>query len=422
MSDGTTRNVTQMSTFVSDTPGVLGITTGGRMARGRATAVAAGKAVVTATYMGLTDSTTVTVTDSVIVSISVSPVGLTLPVGSRRQFTAQAIRSDGTSMDITGLATWTSDAPGIAAVSTAGGTRGQVTGIAGGTANISATYMGITGSVLITVTPATLTMVQVTPFTPTISLNTPVQFVATAIYSDGTNVAVTGMATWLSSDMNVAQVSNAAGSRGLATPLAKGTTKISATFMNVTGTTTLTVTDATITQIQVTPFAPSIPVGFDRRLTATAIYSDGTNRDITSLATWTSADPTTAAVSDALATKGLVTAVTGGTVSITAQYTGVMGSTTVTVSAAMLKSLAITPANPTLMVGGILPFTATGTFDDGSSLDVTTFVTWTSSNLAVGDVSNANGSRGQATAFGVGSTIVQAQRGAVVATTTLTVQ
>jgi hypothetical protein len=267
-----------------------------------------------------------------------------------------------------------------------------------------------------------LTTVQVTPFTPTVPTGTPLQFVATAIYSDGTNVAITGTSTWLSSDMNVAQVSNAGGSRGLATTLGKGTTKISATFMNVTGSTTLTVTDATITQIQVTPFNPSVPAGFDRQLAATAIYSDGTNRDITSLATWTSTDSTTAAVSDALATKGLVTGVQGGSATITAQYTNVSGSTPVTVSGAALKSLTIAPANPTIMVGARQPFTATGTFDDGSSLDVTIFVTWTSTNLSVADVSNADGSRGEATAFGSGSTTIQAQRGAVTTTTTLTVQ
>jgi len=49
-------------------------------------------------------------------------------------------------------------------------------------------------------------------------------------------------------------------------------------------------------------------------------------------------------------------------------------------------------------------------------------VTWTSSDLGVGDVSNADGSRGQATSFGTGATTIQAQRGAVTATTTLTVQ
>jgi hypothetical protein len=421
LTDGTTRNDTAMATFVSSNPGVVGIATG-RMARGRATAVAAGSAVITATFMGFTDTTTVTVTDAVIVQISVSPAGQTLPVGTRRQFTAQAIRSDGTSVGITGMATWQSDTPSVADVSTAGATRGQVTAIGGGTATISATYMGFTGSVVVTVSPATLVTVQVTPFTPTITVGTPLQFVATAIYSDGTNMAVTGMATWQSDTMTVAQVSNAAGSRGLATALLKGTATISATFMNVTGSTLLSVTDATITQIQVTPFDPTIPVGFDTQLAATAIYSDGSNRDITSLATWTSTVAGTADVSDALATKGRVSGTTAGTATIQAQYTGVTGMTDVSVSSVQLLSIAITPATPTIAVGAIESFTATGTFDDMSTLDITVVVTWTSSDTSVADVSNADGSRGQATAFGPGMTTIQAQRGQITGTTVLTAQ
>ncbi len=421
LSDGTTRNVTMQATFTSSAPSVVGIATG-RMNHGRATAVAAGSATITATYMGFQDSTTVTSTDVTIVDISVSPVDPTLPVGTRRQFTAQAIRSDGSSVAVTGQATWTSDAPRVAAVSTAGGTRGQVTAISAGAATIVATYMGFTGTAHVTVSPATLTTIQVTPFTPTMTLSSTLPFVATAIYSDGTNFDVTGQATWLSSDENVAGISNAAGSRGLATSLMKGTTSISATYMKITGATTLSVTDATITQIQVTPFAPTVPVQFETQLAATAIYSDGTNRDVTALATWTSGDPATAGVANAAATKGLVLGVQGGTATITAHYGGVSGSTDVTVSSAALKSLAVAPVSPATVAGSVQPFTATGSFDDGSTLDVTTEVTWTSSDTSVADVSNADGSRGQATAFSSGTTTIQAQRGSITATTSLTVQ
>jgi hypothetical protein len=420
LSDGTTRDVTGMSTFVSSAPNVLGVTT--TRLRGRATGVAAGMAVVTATYMGLSGDTTATVTNAVVVSISVSPAGQTMPVGTRRQFTAQAIRSDGTSIGVTGTATWTSDAPSVAAVSTSGGTRGQVTALGAGPANISVTYMGVTGSVAVTVTAATLVQVQVTPFTPTLTLDATLPFVATAIYSDGTNTDVTGQSTWLSTTPTVAGVSNAAGSRGLATSLMKGSTTIQATYLGVVGSTVLSVTDATITQIQVTPFNPSIPSGFDLQLTATAIYSDGTNHDVTSIATWTVVGVGAATVSDALATKGLATATGAGGSVIQAELQGVSGTTTLTVTSATLVSIAVTPANPSVAVGATVTFTATGTFDDMSTADVTTLVTWTSSDPTVADVSNADGSRGQATAFGSGPTTVQAQRGAVTATTTLTVQ
>jgi hypothetical protein len=325
-------------------------------------------------------------------------------------------------MNVTGVATWLSDAPGVAAVSTAGMTRGQVTAISGGTATISVAYMGVTGSVLVTVSPAKLTAVQVTPFSPTMSPNTQLQFVATALFSDGTSMPVTGMATWGSSDGNVAGVSNAGGSRGLATSLMKGSTTISATYMGLAGSTVLQVTDATITQIQVTPFASTIPESFSRQFTATAIYSDGSNRDITSQATWTSSDTAVALVSDALATKGLVVASAGGKATIQAQYGGSVGSTVVVVSSAQLAGITLAPNPGATTVGKIVPFTATGVFDDATTLDVTTFVTWTSSNLDVADVSNADGTRGEATAFGIGTTTVQAQRGAVTATSMLIVK
>jgi trimeric autotransporter adhesin len=419
LSDGTTRNVTNNATWVSSAPGVLGVNTARQ--RGRGTAVAAGTTVVTATYMGLAGDTTATVTDAVVSSISVSPAGAVLPVGTRRQFSAQAIFSDGTSQGITGVATWTSDTPSVAAVSTAGATRGQVTAIGAGSADIIVTYRGVMGSVPVTVTSATLMTIQVTPFTPTLTLDTSLQFVATAIYSDGTNTNVTATSTWSSSSPAVAGVSNAGGTRGQVTSLMKGTTMIQAAFMGMTGSTLLSVTDATITQIQVTPFSPTIPGGFSEQLAATAIYSDGTNRNVTALATWTSTVTSVAQVSDALATKGLVSAAQAGGAMIEAQLQGVTGQAGVTVSSAKLASISVGPATPTITVGQIEGFTATGTFDDASHLDITTFVTWTSSDTSVADVSNADGTRGQATAFGSGTATIQAQRGALTATATLTV-
>jgi hypothetical protein len=52
---------------------------------------------------------------------------------------------------------------------------------------------------------------------------------------------VTNYATWLSSNAAVADVSNAAGSRGVARGFASGTTTVSATRNSVTGTTSLQV-------------------------------------------------------------------------------------------------------------------------------------------------------------------------------------
>jgi hypothetical protein len=63
------------------------------------------------------------------------------------------------------------------------------------------------------------------------------------------------------------------------------------------------------------------------QLTATARFVDGSSRDVTSSATWTSSDPTLATVSST----GLVTAVGGGPVDVRATYQGVTGALTLQV-------------------------------------------------------------------------------------------
>ena len=54
-----------------------------------------------------------------------------------------------------------------------------------------------------------------------------------------------------------------------------------------------------------------------------------------------------------------------------------------------LTSIAVTPANGTLTIGGTQQFTATGTYSDSSTLDVSNQVTWASSTPASATISGA---------------------------------
>jgi hypothetical protein len=357
----------------------------------------------------------------VVTSISISPPSLSVPVGTQTQYQATAIYSDGTSMNVTQAATWITADQTVAQISNGRPARGQLTAIGPGTTSVTATFMGVTGMVSVTVTSAMLTQIQVTPFDRSVAAGEPVQYQAVAIYSDGTSMTITGQATWQSSDIMVAQISNGLGSKGQATTLAAGTTMISATFMGQTGSAMLTVTSATIVQIQVTPFDSRVPAGFSERLTATAIYSDGTTQNVTQLATWQSTDANIAPVTTGGA-RGTVSALSPGTVTISATYMGSTGSTGFTVTSATLISITIAPQNPTVMVGGELQLTATGTFNDMSTLDLTNDVTWTSSNPMIADVSNANGSHGLASGFVAGGVTITAERGGVTGTTALSVR
>ena len=94
------------------------------------------------------------------------------------------------------------------------------------------------------------------------------------------------------------------------------------------------------------------------------------------------------------------------------------GTTTLTVTAAVVTSIAVTPTNPSIVEGTTQQFTATGTFTDGTTGEhLTTSVTWTSSNLAVATI-NASG---VATGLGAGSSTITATSGSVSGVTTLTV-
>jgi hypothetical protein len=73
------------------------------------------------------------------------------------------------------------------------------------------------------------------------------QFAATGTYSNNTTQNLTAAVTWSSSNTGLATISNAAGSNGLATSIAAGSTTITATSGSVSGTATLTVTAITTT-------------------------------------------------------------------------------------------------------------------------------------------------------------------------------
>jgi uncharacterized protein YjdB len=100
--------------------------------------------------------------------------------------------------------------------------------------------------------------------------------------------------------------------------------------------------------------------------------------------------------------------VKAGSATITATYLGKSGTSTLTVSPATLSAIAITPNPTSLAKGASQQLTATGTYSDTTTRDLTAVVTWLSSSSTVAVVSNANGSRGLLTAVGAGSSSVTA--------------
>jgi len=258
-------------------------------------------------------------------------------------------------------------------------------------------------------TTAGLTSIAVTPANPSVSAGTTQQFTATGTFSTGETYNLTDSVTWSSSKSTVATVSNIAGTQGLASGLATGTATITATAGKITGSTILTVTPPTLVSIAVTPSAPSIAAGTQQQFTATGTYTDGSTQNLSGSATWSSSAINIATITSG----GLASGVAAGATTISATSGTITGIATLTVTPATLVSIAVTPSLPFISLGASQQFTATGTYSDSSTQNITTSVTWTSANTAVATISNTSGSQGLATSVGVGTSAITAALGSV---------
>ena len=112
-----------------------------------------GVATVKAQSGSVIASTGVTVTNKQVTSIVIAPLTQTLSLSigpTTVQFTATATYQDGSSGDVTAVATWTAVPSSVASISA----TGLATAAAIGTANVTATSGGVTSN------SATITVIQ----------------------------------------------------------------------------------------------------------------------------------------------------------------------------------------------------------------------------------------------------------------------
>ena len=166
----------------------------------------------------------------------------------------------------------------------------------------------------------------------------------------------------------------------------------------------LTVTDAVITSLQILPASYEGPAGTATRLQALADFSDGSQRDVSREATWTSDDNSIAAVGPT-GLLGGATALRGvGATNINVSLDGETATAAVTVTAAELRQLEISPVDEVVVAGVQVSYTATGIYTDGSSEDLTAEVSWGSSDDVVATI----GANGIATTLSEGVTEISA--------------
>ncbi|MDE1238535.1 Ig-like domain-containing protein [Vibrio aestuarianus] len=331
---------------------------------------------------------------------------LTLAVGNKQPFEAVGHYSDGSSHPLTGLTVsdWHTsnsevgrfDEPGV------------LTAVEVGNTTLTATKDGVTSNTVnVNVSAAVITSIQVTPSPVNIAKGQTQQLTATATFDDGTSSDISSSVTWGDFDTATVTVSLA----GLLSAVEAGNTTLTATKDGITSNTVdVNVSAAVITAIQVTPSPVNVAKGQTQQLTATATFDDGTSSDISSSVTWGDFDTATVTVSLA----GLLSAVEAGNTTLTATKDGITSNTVdVNVSAAVIAAIQVTPSPVNVAKGQTQQLTATATFSDATSSDISSSVTWTPIDMATATVSPS----GLLSAVEVGNTTLTATKDGITSNT-----
>jgi hypothetical protein len=407
--DGSSDDVTATASWGSSAPSVASVSLG------VATGLANGVTHITASVGAVSGQATLTVRSGTLVSIALTPELPVAAAGRVFAFTATGVYSDGSTDDITSKATWTSSVHAVLTIDA----TGRASALAAGASTVTATVGGTSGSTIVTVPSTALVSITITPAVNALAPGNEQQLVAVGHYADTTVADLTAGVTWSSSPPGFVSVSNSPGSNGLMTAVSNGKTTITAAFGAVSTTQAtsakVTVAPAVLVSIAVTPQSPRLPPLAAVALTAHGTYSDGTVADLTAQVVWSSSSPGVASLSGDLAT-----AVATGVAILTAALSGVSGSTQLTVispSSATLVSIAVTPASPTVINGHSQQMTATATYSDQSTMDLTTIAAFTSTSTSVATVS----AYGLAATASPGTTTITASYNGVSGSTLLTV-
>ena len=334
------------------------------------------KVAATDSSSGLTDTATAVVTATLVpvASVVVLPATASVTVGGTVQFVAVPLDSTGTALGGRTV-TWASSNTGVATVDGSG----LVTGVTVGSATITATCEGKSGTGAVTVTAVTVPVASVTVSPASASVPTGQTVQLTATTKDANGNPLTGRTvTWASSNTSVGTVS----SSGLVTGVAAGSATITATSEGKSGTSAVTVTAVTVPVATVTVSPASATVFASQTLQLAATTKDASGNILTGRTiTWASNNISVATVGS----NGLVSGLVAGSATITATSEGKSGTSAITVSAP--------PPPPTgtclTQVGSLVTLSGfrTSTYETGS-LSASAKVDATSAQFLVDQATN----------------------------------
>ena len=386
----------------SSNPGVATVTSAGAVS-----AIASGNATISAIIGGKVGSIPITVARRAATSLAIVPANPAVIVGGSSQLIGEVRDQNGVAMPGYTV-TWSSVTASVAVVSS----TGVLTGVSAGTSIIRATSGSFTATTTATVNAVPVNRVTVTPTSGRVVVGNTATLVATTLDAQG-NVLPGRVITWTSSAPQVATVSPS----GVVTAVAVGSAIITATSEGKSGTSTMVIDPVpapTVATVSVTLNASQLNVGQSTQ--AAVQLRDVAGNVVTGVpVTWSSSDVTVAAVSSS----GLVTAVGGGNVSITATAQGVNGGAALTVAASSalpVATVSIT-TNPGAIPAGATAATQVVLKDSVGTVLFGRSIGYSSSKTSVATVSAS----GVVTGVAAGTSYISATSGTVKGTSVIAV-
>jgi uncharacterized protein YjdB len=352
----------------------------------------------------------ITPPNPVVTTVTVSPASASVAVGATSALQATAKDQNGNAM--TGqTVTWSTSNAAAATVSS----TGVVAGIAAGSATITATSSGVSGTSAITVTvgpppPPVVTTVTVAPTSASLVAGATTTLQATVKDQNGN--AMTGQTvTWSTSNATAATVNP----NGVVTGVAAGSATITATSSGKTGTSSITVTAVSpvVATVTVAPTSASVVAGATTTLQATVKDQNG-NVMTGQTVTWSTNNALAATVNSS----GVVTGVAAGSATITATSSGKTGTSSITVTAVspVVTTVTVAPTSASIVAGATTTLQATVKDQNGNVMTGQT-ITWATNNAAAATVNSS----GVVTGVAAGSATITATSSGKSGTSSITV-
>ncbi len=326
---------------------------------------------------------TVTATPA-LVRVAVSPRAVQRQVGQFQNFSVIGFFSDGSQKNFTQKVIYSSDNPSAVYPPNTDGNRGRVEAVGVGSATVSVTEPGTGVNSNASGESAVMDVVAAPTPTPTSTAPTPTRTFTPV-------------------------------------PTATATPKL--------------------VSLSISPLVAKRNVGQTQNFSVTATFSDGSTKNVTQLVTYSSSDSNVVQTpNDAATNKGRTVAVGPGVATIKATHPSGVSTTTTGGDAEFTVVVAPTPtatrtgptptptftpaptatATPVLVAVALKPqstkrgigdaqnFTATGTFSDGSTKNLTQRCDYASSDPGVASAPNESGNKGRVVAVGVGTATISA--------------